>query len=161
MAQPVLNHDLPCYRCAYNLRGLARSHQCPECGFYIADSIERFVKFAATGKDARRLNRFDKVCAVMAVALGVIFLLLGVVGLFVGCQANFTLPPLVGALPALIGWGILRSVRIAWGSGHRDAEVRRSMVNTPSIYRDPIPTLPEDIDTEIDRLGQPLNPDPP
>src|SRR4051794_22572644 len=115
MASPVLNHDLPCCKCSYNLRGLGRAHRCPECGCFVADSIDRFFKFAAS-KAARgiaRLNRFDKFCAILAMALGGPLLLLGVIGLFAGCQVSFVLPPVLGILPALVGWGILRSVWVA------------------------------------------------
>ncbi len=60
------------------------------------------------------MSVFDKLCAVAAVLLGVVFLLLGVIGLFLGCSANFTLPPILGALPAFVGWGIIRAVYVAW-----------------------------------------------
>ncbi|MCE5231132.1 hypothetical protein LLG95_16270 [bacterium] len=60
------------------------------------------------------MNTFDKVCAALAFVLAILFLILGVPGAFVGCRANFTLPPILGVLPALIGWGIIRSVRVAW-----------------------------------------------
>jgi ribosomal protein L37E len=60
------------------------------------------------------LNRFDKFCAALAFVLGAILLVLGVIGLFLGSGANFRLPPVLGALPALFGWGILRCVYVAW-----------------------------------------------
>jgi hypothetical protein len=60
------------------------------------------------------MNAFDKFCAVPAFALGVVFLVLGVPGLFAGCKANFTLPPVLEVLPAIVGWGIVRSVVLAW-----------------------------------------------
>jgi hypothetical protein len=60
------------------------------------------------------MNAFDKVCATFAFILGVVFLVLGAIGLVAGCRANFTLPPILGALPALIGWGIVRAVYLAW-----------------------------------------------
>jgi len=60
------------------------------------------------------MNGFDKACAALAFALAVVLLVLGVVGLFIGCRAYFTLPPILGVFPALIGWGIFRSVRVAW-----------------------------------------------
>src|SRR5205809_526522 len=31
-ADGVVSHDLPCRKCAYNLRGLQFAGQCPECG---------------------------------------------------------------------------------------------------------------------------------
>lgn len=61
-----------------------------------------------------RLNGFDKFCGVLAVLLAIGLLLLGGLGLFLGCSANFTLPPILGVLPALVGWGIVRAVWVAW-----------------------------------------------
>ena len=39
------------------------------------------------------MNLFDKFCAALAFALGILLLVLGCIGLFAGCQANFSLPP--------------------------------------------------------------------
>ncbi|MCK5000510.1 MAG: hypothetical protein KAS23_13290 [Anaerohalosphaera sp.] len=61
-----------------------------------------------------RINLFDKICAVLAFVLGVIFMLLGGLGIFTGCSANFTLPPILGGLPLLIGWGIIKAILVAW-----------------------------------------------
>ena len=60
------------------------------------------------------MNRFDKVCAVPACLFGIVLLMLGVPGLFIGCSASLRLPPVVGVIPALVGWGIVRCVWIAW-----------------------------------------------
>lgn len=60
------------------------------------------------------MNRFDKICAVIAVLMGLPLLVFGVIGLFAGCSAHFTLPPILGVLPGLAGWGICKSVYIAW-----------------------------------------------
>ena len=60
------------------------------------------------------MNAFDKLCAMAAFLLGIVFLILGVVGLFAGCRAQFTLPPLLGVIPAFVGWGIVRAVYFAW-----------------------------------------------
>ena len=60
------------------------------------------------------MNAFDRICAVVAFVLGLILLLLGALGLFTGCKANFTLPPVLGILPGFVGWGILRSIVVAW-----------------------------------------------
>lgn len=60
------------------------------------------------------MNIFDKICAVLAFALGIVLLLLGALGLFTGCKANFTLPPILGVVPALVGWGILKPIWVAW-----------------------------------------------
>ena len=60
------------------------------------------------------MSAFDKLCAAVAFLLGVVLLILGVFGLFAGCKAHFTLPPVLGLLPAFVGWGIIRAVWIAW-----------------------------------------------
>ena len=60
------------------------------------------------------MNAFDKACAVFAFALGVVFLLGGSFGLFIGFRAWVALPPVVGLLPAFAGWGIVRAVYLAW-----------------------------------------------
>jgi len=60
------------------------------------------------------MNAFDKLCATFAFVLRIVFLVLGAIGLFTGCRANFTLPPVLGAVPALVGWGIVRAVYFAW-----------------------------------------------
>ncbi len=70
------------------------------------------------------MNLFDKFCAVFAFLFGVVFLLLGILGLFQGCNANFSLPPIAGVAPAFIGWGIVRSIIVAWrvsGDGYFSA----------------------------------------
>ena len=60
------------------------------------------------------LNMFDRACAVLALLLGAIFILLGVLGLFAGCSAHFTLPPVLGAAPAFVAWGFIKPILVAW-----------------------------------------------
>lgn len=60
------------------------------------------------------MNAFDRFCAVLAGILAVPLLILGVIGVFAGSSAHFSLPPILGVAPAFFGWGILRSVMIAW-----------------------------------------------
>ncbi len=60
------------------------------------------------------MNVFDKICAAAAFVLGAAFLVLGAFGLVAGSSANFTLPAPLGVLPAFVGWGIVRSVYLAW-----------------------------------------------
>src|SRR5207248_565853 len=49
---PLLCEDFDCARCGYDLRGLQRSGQCPECGELIARSLD-----AAGRGELRYLNR--------------------------------------------------------------------------------------------------------
>ena len=65
------------------------------------------------------MTLFDKICAVPALIFSVILLLLGGIGFFLGSSANFSLPPILGCLPFFIGWGIFRSVLIAWRSSNQ------------------------------------------
>ena len=67
------------------------------------------------------MNIFDKICAVLAFGLGAVLLVLGVIGLFTGCNANFTLPPILGVLPAIAGWGIIKPIIVAWKSPRKGA----------------------------------------
>jgi hypothetical protein len=73
---------------------------------------------AVNGRSRRRarMNAFDYFCAVFAFTLGIFLLLLGAIGLFVGCHGAFGLPPLFGCLPAFVGWGIVRAVYVAWNA---------------------------------------------
>ncbi|MHC4127486.1 MAG: hypothetical protein ACYTE6_07805 [Planctomycetota bacterium] len=70
------------------------------------------------------MNLFDKFCAVFAFLLGAVLIILGVLGLFEGCNAHFALPPVAGVVPAFIGWGIVRPIIYAWrqsGDAYLDA----------------------------------------
>ena len=60
----------------------------------------------------KRLNIFDKICGVFA--FGVVLLLARTFDLCIGVRAWFTLPPVLGLLPAFVGWGIVRAVYFAW-----------------------------------------------
>ena len=41
-------------------------------------------------------------------------MLMGLFGLFAGLKAHFSLPPILGLFPAFVGWGVIRSVMLAW-----------------------------------------------
>ena len=60
------------------------------------------------------MNTFDKLCACLAIPIGAIFMLLGIVGLFTGARAHFTLPPLLGVLPFFLGWAMCVSLVKCW-----------------------------------------------
>ena len=62
------------------------------------------------------MNLLDKFCAIFSFLLGIVLLVLGAIGLFQGCNAHFSLPPVLGVVPAILGWGIVRSIMIASGS---------------------------------------------
>jgi hypothetical protein len=73
------------------------------------------------------MNAFDKICAVLAFPLGVVLLVLGIIGLFVGCNASFVLPPILGVVPAFVGWGIIRPVVVAWKHSSRALQQGRPL----------------------------------
>jgi hypothetical protein len=81
------------------------------------------------------MNAFDKFCAIFSFLLGLVLLGLGAVGLFLGCSAHFTLPPVLGILPAFVGWGIVRAVYFGWNRPR------------PSQWRPP-PFEPPEIDPD-------------
>jgi hypothetical protein len=37
---PLIDEDMPCIKCGYNLRGLQDQGQCPECGTKIAETLD-------------------------------------------------------------------------------------------------------------------------
>jgi len=84
------------------------------------------------------MTTFDKVCACVAIPIGALFLLLGVVGLFMGCSARFTLPPGLGVLPFFLGWAMTVPLIRAWRQSTRDVRNRRR--DEPRLFdgrRDP------------------------
>lgn len=139
--------DYPCPACRYNLRGLDMRHRCPECGHAYDATTPRSRSRLLTG-----LSGFDKFCAVLATMLAVPLLILGLIGLFVGCGANFTLPPILGVIPALVSWGIFRCTLIAWRATHFvDAAASLPGHNVETAYREPTRASVESLDREIDR----------
>ena len=52
------------------------------------------------------MTTFDKVCSALSIPVGIIFMILGAVGLFTGAKAHFSLPPVLGGLPFFLGWGM-------------------------------------------------------
>lgn len=78
------------------------------------------------------MNGFDRFCAVLAGILGAVLLLLGAIGIFFGSAAHFRLPPILGGLPALVGWGIIRTVMLAWNVPSQSADSSgSSSANSP------------------------------
>jgi hypothetical protein len=61
-----------------------------------------------------RLTLFDKICVALAILLGMALSVLGLLGAFIGCNANFTLPPIFGVVPLFVGWGIIKGGLVAW-----------------------------------------------
>jgi hypothetical protein len=83
------------------------------------------------------MNGFDRFCAVLAGLLAAV--LMGVMGLFAGIKAHFSLPPVLGAAPALAGWGIIRSIMLAWNvdsKGSQPTLPPSSPSGSPPVFSD-------------------------
>ena len=52
-----MQHDVPCTRCGYDLRGLGDDGRCPECGAAIAPSVARFVLLHAASRPLAEMPR--------------------------------------------------------------------------------------------------------
>jgi hypothetical protein len=62
---PIFNHDLPCPRCGYNLRGLPIDEPCPECGLMVerpaaAPPAPGITPPAWRGRAAENVAGFDR-----------------------------------------------------------------------------------------------------
>jgi len=66
------------------------------------------------------MTTFDKICAVLSIGVGAFFMVLGVIGLFAGANAHFTLPPLFGGLPFFLGWGMCVPLVKYWKMSGKD-----------------------------------------
>ena len=71
------------------------------------------------------MTGFDKVCAVFAIPIGVVFMVLGVVGLFTGSKASFSLPRIIGVLPFFLGWGMSIPLIKYWRNTNRHRVYRK------------------------------------
>lgn len=70
------------------------------------------------------MTGFDKLCAVFAIPIGIVFMVLGAVGLFTGSKANFSLPPILGGLPFFLGWGMSIPLIRYWRISNRHRRTR-------------------------------------
>ena len=65
------------------------------------------------------MNAFDKICACLAIPIGIVFLILGGVGFFAGSSAHFALPPVLGGLPFFLGWAMSITLIRFWTLSNR------------------------------------------
>jgi hypothetical protein len=68
------------------------------------------------------MNLFDKICACVAIPIGMIFLILGIIGFFAGSQAHFTLPPILGGLPFFLGWAMSITLIKFWRQSSKSSQ---------------------------------------
>jgi len=68
------------------------------------------------------MTRFDKLCALLSIPIGIFFLILGLWGLFAGSNASFDLPPIVGVLPFFLGWTMCVTTIRFWRKSRQDSQ---------------------------------------
>ena len=71
------------------------------------------------------MNVFEKLCMILTIPVGAIFMALGIFGLFMGCNAHFTLPPLLGVLPFFLGFPMCVCLVRYWKLGNERAKHKR------------------------------------
>lgn len=82
------------------------------------------------------MNLFDKICAVPAIVFGGLFMILGGVGLFMGCSANFTLPPILGCIPFLVGWAMCVGMIKYWNQSSKLKRMMQEQAQANQYYRE-------------------------
>lgn len=60
------------------------------------------------------MSIFDKLCVCLTIPFGIIFIVLGIMGLFFGSQASFSLPPILGFFPFFVGWAMTVTLIKYW-----------------------------------------------
>ena len=79
------------------------------------------------------MNIFDKICAVEAFVMSALLVVLGVIGLFSGCNTHFSLPPILGVIPVFVGWEIVKPIIVAWNKPKEDT-TRSLCHSSPDEY---------------------------
>jgi predicted permease len=111
-----------------------------------------------TEQPLKQINLFDKICAVAALLLGIIFVLFGTLGAIFGCNMWFALPPILGGLPVFFGWGIIRCIYVSWYNSillKRAAAARGARLARINAGIEPPSLMEHDPDgSESDTTGQ-------
>jgi len=94
-------HDVPCHRCAYNLRGLSREGRCPECGAPVRVSLQGDLLRFADPEWLRRLSRGAKVPDYV------------LTGFLLSFATGELLVLLLAILHGRSGWGLLAQIGLA------------------------------------------------
>ncbi len=75
------------------------------------------------------MNTFDKICACISIPIGIVFMVLGVIGLFIGSNAHFTLPPILGGLPFFLGWAMSVTLIKYWNQSGNNPNRKDDILN--------------------------------
>jgi hypothetical protein len=81
------------------------------------------------------MNVFEKLCMIVTIPVGALLMGLGVLGLFAGCNAHFTLPPILGFAPFLLGFAMCVCLVRYWKLGNERAkeQTRRTTAREESV----------------------------
>ena len=81
------------------------------------------------------MNVFEKLCMVLTIPVGAVFMALGAIGLFTGSNAHFTLPPILGVAPFFLGFAMCVCLVKYWRLCNEHAKLKleaKRLADNPS-----------------------------
>jgi len=81
------------------------------------------------------MTGFDKLSAALAALLGGVFIVFGIMGIILPVRFWVSLPPVVSTVWFFVGWGIVRSVYLAWNLKPNRKKTRKKI--SPEISSPP------------------------
>lgn len=122
-AATLIQEDVICLRCGYNLRMLARNARCPECGEGVGVSL--------VNRRPRVVIHWRRLALGAAVVTFVAaWHAAGMLGLWEWLGSALSLPQMVFALLPMMSGAVLLPVAVALVAGSRDATSRRGRAQT-------------------------------
>jgi hypothetical protein len=127
--------DVPCFRCGYNVRGLAVDGQCPECAAPVDETLRRHAELLAgelqplASSDPRWVRRLALSCLMILIGS------IGMVAAHVMSLMNFGLADVMRTVAFLVPMVVL--ITGVWFSGAREPVhgVRRRWPSTGIVLR--------------------------
>jgi hypothetical protein len=132
---PTVREDIPCFRCGYNVRGLAVDGQCPECAAAVDESLRRRAELLAgallplVSSDPRWVRTLALSCVMISIGA------IGMVAAHTISLMQLVLPEGVQAALFLVPMVVLASG--VWLSGAREPvhAARLRWLSTPIVIR--------------------------
>lgn len=90
----------------------------------------------------------DKLFAVVAIPVGGLLILLGIVGAFTGFSYRIDLPPVFGALPIILGWSLCFTISRLWRISVKYDKLRLSIEHDSDEFRRFIKLHPEYVEAD-------------